>query len=60
MFLILSASLIIFLVSLPSYCLGFNAADERSLLEIVLYCISKLAVITSRYFYINTIVKTPI
>ncbi len=41
-----------FLVSLPSYCLDFNAADERSLLEIVLYCISKLAVITSRYFYI--------
>ena len=38
-----------FLVSLPSYCLDFNAADERSLLEIVLYCISKLAVITSRY-----------
>ncbi len=33
-----------FLVSLPSYCLDFNSSGERSLLEIVLYCISKLAV----------------
>ncbi len=35
----------------PSNWFESNAADERSLLEIELYCISKLAVITSRYFY---------
>ncbi len=44
-------------MSLPSYYFDFNAADMRqgmrSLLEILLYCISKLVVIASGYFQFN-------
>ena len=50
---ILSASLISIFWVLSSKCFGFNAAEERSLLEICIYSISKFPLFIIRLVHIT-------